>query len=183
MPTRRALLVALRGALGLTLTVCSAALIACGSDAASTTAGPVASASASARGAADEMECASCHMAEFQSAHGHVGKRPTKCAVCHTSDAWHPRKVLDHRWPLTGAHAKANCFDCHKGDPAVFEGTPKACVGCHQADYDKAPGHAGRRPTTCQDCHGTTAWKPPLSHEEAPPSSSGDPATANTHHP
>ena len=39
--------------------------------------------------------------------------------------------------------------------------TPTACVGCHQADYDGSPypGHDGF-PTTCNDCHGTSAWTP-----------------------
>lgn len=126
-----------------------------------------------------KMECASCHMPEYQSAPKHVGKKPTKCAVCHTSDAWRP-PVLNHRWPLTGAHQKADCFYCHKGDPVVFMGTPKACVGCHQADYDRAPGHAGRFPTTCEQCHSTTAWKPTLPHEEPPPPATTTPATIPT---
>jgi hypothetical protein len=114
--------------------------------------------------------CATCHLADFQSARNHPGEKPTTCAVCHTQSGWHPSR-LDHAWPLTGAHAKAeSCFECHKGEPPVFEGTKKACVDCHESDYEKAPEHVARHfPTTCQECHGTAAWKPLLPGASAPP--------------
>ena len=32
-------------------------------------------------------------------------------------------------FPLTGAHATADCATCHVG--GVFKGTPKTCNGCH----------------------------------------------------
>ena len=112
--------------------------------------------------------CATCHMADFQSAKNHPGEKPTTCAVCHVQDGWHPSR-LDHSWPLTGAHAKASCFECHKGEPRVFEGTKSACVDCHRSDYEKAPEHVARQfPTTCQECHGTAAWKPLLPGASAP---------------
>jgi hypothetical protein len=102
--------------------------------------------------------CVSCHAPEYQSAHGRDW--PTPCHVCHTQDAWSP-SVRDHKWPLTGGHDKRGCYDCHKGSPAVFEGTSAACVGCHRDDYDHKtfPSHL-RYPTTCADCHSTAAWKP-----------------------
>jgi hypothetical protein len=126
--------------------------------------------------------CATCHMADFQSAPEHVGEKPTTCAVCHAQERWHSSRI-DHAWPLTGAHAKAaSCFECHKGEPPVFEGTKSACVDCHRADYEKAPEHVARQfPTTCQECHGTAAWKPLLpgaaasSAPEATPSASAEP--------
>ena len=86
-------------------------------------------------------ECATCHMAEFQSARHHEGEKPTTCAVCHSQSGWHPMAKRRHNFPLTGAHAKASCFYCHKGQPRVFLGTPHECYGCHRADYEKAPHH------------------------------------------
>ena len=106
--------------------------------------------------------CASCHLPEYQRAKNppHAGVRPTACAVCHTQQAWRP-SVFDHPYPLLGAHAKARCTACHVGQPPVYAGTSKRCVGCHRDDYDRSeyPGH-DRFATTCDDCHSTTAWKP-----------------------
>lgn len=117
--------------------------------------------------------CATCHLADFRSAPHHVGERPTTCATCHAQDAWHPSRV-EHTWPLTGAHARAACFECHKGEPPIFEGTKGQCVDCHRSDYEKAPEHVQRGfPTTCQECHGAAVWKPLLPGASAP---KGEPA-------
>ncbi len=107
--------------------------------------------------------CDSCHMTDFRSAPRHVGEKPTKCAVCHASYAWHPQRVDHPFYPLDGAHAKASCFDCHRGNPPLFAGTSKECVGCHRADYDRSrfPGHSSF-PLTCEKCHSVSAWKPTL---------------------
>jgi hypothetical protein len=106
--------------------------------------------------------CARCHMPEYLEAKQpvHVGVRPTACAVCHSQRAWAP-SVFDHPWPLTGAHAGARCAGCHVGQPPLYVGTSKLCVGCHRDDYDRSdyPGHE-RFARTCADCHSTTAWKP-----------------------
>jgi len=109
----------------------------------------------------DPEQCASCHLDEYRaSTHPvHVGEKPTTCGVCHTQDGWHP-SVLGHAWPLEGAHANAACFKCHTGDPPKFEGTVKACYGCHKSEYQKARDHVARKyPTTCDGCHLTTNWK------------------------
>ena len=45
-----------------------------------------------------------------------------------------------------------------------------ACVDCHFTAYEavQTPLHAGVFPTTCADCHGTSAWVPTLDqHPEA----------------
>ena len=106
--------------------------------------------------------CVSCHLPEYLSVRHppHANARPTTCAVCHTNDAWSP-SVLRHAWPLTGAHARTDCFACHRGRPPVFQGTSAACVDCHLADYDRStfPGHSSF-PTRCAGCHATTAFRP-----------------------
>jgi hypothetical protein len=114
-------------------------------------------------------DCASCHLDDFEGARGHVGQRPTTCAVCHVQESWHPAGLHHGFWPLTGKHETARCFACHTGDPPVFRGTGTACVACHRPEYERAPGHAGRFPTSCEQCHSTDAWKPPLPGHPEPP--------------
>ncbi len=128
-------------------------------------------------------ECATCHTAEFESAPHHEGEKPTTCATCHSQDGWHPTR-LQHAWPLTGAHEKASCFYCHKGQPPLFLGTPQQCYGCHQADYERAPRHVAEHfSTACEKCHDTTAWKSRPARSapavEQPPPMTTTPATTS----
>ena len=141
----------------LAFVVAAAAVAACG---VAESAGP----DADPRAPRDPQACYGCHAPDYMSADGHVGKRPTTCGVCHTTTRW-GHSPIDHAfWPLTGAHEKVDCFRCHEGTPPVFRGTSKECVGCHRKDYERAPNHVGRRPTTCEECHSTDAWKP--AHED-----------------
>jgi hypothetical protein len=107
--------------------------------------------------------CVGCHQEDYDMATmpPHAGY-PTDCAQCHDDAGWSP-SIFAHSWPLDGAHAARPCMDCHMGDPPVYEGTPRECVGCHREDYDTSPypGHDAF-PTTCVDCHTTTAWTPAL---------------------
>jgi hypothetical protein len=119
---------------------------------------------------APPTDCAGCHMPEFQSVTHplHPGAKPTTCVVCHTQDRWRP-SLLRHEWPLTGAHAKADCFACHRGTPPVFDGTGRAGVDCHRADAEK-PAFAAHASfgTACEHCHTTSAWKPATGPSPAP---------------
>jgi hypothetical protein len=109
--------------------------------------------------------CVACHAANYDATtdpdHDATGL-PTGCAVCHTAAGWVPSQ-FDHAvaWPLVEAHADAACESCHAG--AVYADPARVCVNCHQAAYDDAvaPDHVGAGfPTTCETCHGQTAWKP-----------------------
>ena len=117
--------------------------------------------------------CAGCHLQEYQAVTHppHAGVRPTTCGVCHGEAGWHPaRSVLAHSFPLEGAHAKAACFDCHRGPTPVFEGTTKLCLDCHQKEQASANAqveHHASFPSQCETCHTTTAWKPTLPHDDA----------------
>lgn len=55
---------------------------------------------------------------------------------------------------------------CGRGDDHRIAVSPETeCVTCHRPDYDNAanPSHVERSfPTTCQDCHDTSAWRPAL---------------------
>jgi len=107
-------------------------------------------------------ECVTCHQAEYQATSHppHVDVFPDTCVTCHSQDSWTPTSFT-HEWPLEGPHADAPCTSCHVGDPPVYQGTPKECVGCHRDDYDTSPypGH-DLFPTTCESCHTVAGWKP-----------------------
>lgn len=110
-------------------------------------------------------QCAGCHLTDFQSTtdpdHELTGL-PTACEACHSTTAWRPAS-LDHDpfWPLRGKHTAASCESCHVG--GVYAGTARACVGCHQADYNGTtdPNHIAEQfPTACEACHSESGWKP-----------------------
>ncbi len=86
------------------------------------------------------------------------------------------RVDFDHMrtgFPLTGAHAVAQCESCHVR--GVFRGTPTQCASCHTpgsniASTSKSSNHI---PTTaqCSECHrSTTVWTGArFSHASAKP--------------
>lgn len=108
--------------------------------------------------------CASCHADDYAGAldppHASLGI-PMACQECHTTSSWQGAAFEHTAWALTGAHRQASCSACHGG--GVFVGTPTNCIDCHQSDLSGAtdPNHAAAGfATTCQDCHGTSAWEP-----------------------
>jgi hypothetical protein len=112
--------------------------------------------------------CASCHLPEFHATTHppHEGVKPTTCGTCHSEHGFHPAQLV-HSFPLDGAHANANCFACHTGAPAIFEGTPKACSMCHASERARADAAVAQHASfgdDCATCHGTQAWRPTL-HE------------------
>ena len=110
-----------------------------------------------------EPACASCHKDP------HVGSLGANCASCHSQTAWRPAPGFDHRrtsYPLTGAHTKPACAECHatasvnSGRDAkaqllpVWKPVPHGdCLSCH-----KDP-HAGKFTGACARCHVTSDWK------------------------
>lgn len=108
--------------------------------------------------------CVSCHQQDYDATtnpNHAAGSFPTTCTECHSTVSWSGAS-FDHSrtgWPLTGAHKTVTCLQCH-GD-GVYAGKSTACASCHQQDYAGTtnPAHAAAGfPTTCQDCHTTTAW-------------------------
>jgi len=112
--------------------------------------------------------CYSCHQKDYTSAtnpaHASLGY-PTTCELCHDTTLW-TNATFNHNntaFPLTGSHLAPPrlCTDCHVN--GNFTTLPTQCVGCHQTDYNNTtnPGHKAQPqffPTTCQNCHNTTAW-------------------------
>jgi hypothetical protein len=105
--------------------------------------------------------CVSCHQ------DAHRGELGDDCAKCHT-----PRSFVDRsrmrrahqltRFPLTGAHAGADCEACHVLHAnRMYVNTPTECVACHLQDYlaTRNPNHvAGGFPQTCAECHYTVSF-------------------------
>ena len=111
--------------------------------------------------------CTGCHLDEYQRTtapnHASVGFSTT-CDTCHraTDPSWRGGSFNHNTvFQLLGKHATAVCGVCHVNN--VYKGTPRDCVGCHKADYDRtlSPSHvAARFPTTCEVCHkaGDGSW-------------------------
>ena len=114
-------------------------------------------------------ECAGCHLPDYQATanpdHERLGF-PITCEGCHSpaSRTWQgatfgPGFEHPSTFPLTGAHTRVSCGDCHVN--GQFAGTPRECVACHRDDYDRTtnPNHrAANFPLTCQSCHTTEQW-------------------------
>lgn len=95
--------------------------------------------------------CATCH------ADPHKGALGATCTACHSTAAAFrdARTHFDHataRFPLTGAHQRTTCEQCHKG--GVFRGVAFAsCTACHTEP------HEGRFSASCTSCHTTATWR------------------------
>jgi len=127
-------------------------------------------------------DCYSCHARDYQrnDIHpNHVAAGFSRnCDTCHAQDSFSPARVHhDIFWPLRGAHASAECFQCHVGER--YGNTPRACVGCHQDDYLAAadPPHAAFAISErCESCHTEIAWPSvkPTWHDRLFPISHGN---------
>ena len=107
-----------------------------------------------------QRACADCH----ENPHGDQFAREMAeggCAHCHSPNAWNLPTVDHSTWPLTGAHAEAQCAACHNTasgqGKAAYRGVPRACEGCHDDPHAgqfrlEAPLRA------CTDCHDTRSF-------------------------
>lgn len=96
-------------------------------------------------------DCYSCHRLDDE----HRGARGVDCRRCHGAAAWKPAR-FDHdetRFPLTGAHATAECRACHR-QPPFEEKLRTGCYACHAADDP----HDGQEGTDCAHCHDDASW-------------------------
>ncbi|MFH1263337.1 MAG: hypothetical protein V1495_07860 [Pseudomonadota bacterium] len=82
-----------------------------------------------------------------------------RCELCHDESVWKPMRTpaeFDHtrdsKYPLTGKHAKIDCYACHKQKtwkPLSFA----RCLDCHPDPHKNAFG------PKCEICHVTANWK------------------------
>jgi hypothetical protein len=123
----------------------------------------------------NHARCMDCH----QDAHaGQLAKRADggECSSCHDLQGFAQVRftVEDHqelRFPLWGAHAKAECQRCHPSSPAGQDrarlgpaGVPLHfesfdCVSCHVEPHGDT---LGRRDEDCLRCHTTSGFTPSL---------------------
>jgi hypothetical protein len=112
------------------------------------------------------VECEGCHLAAYAATddpnHMQAGFS-SRCETCHRAAAggWVPSNyVHPPAWPLSGAHQRLACNDCHS---AGYAGTPNACYDCHAPDFNAAgdPDHVTSGFShECTLCHSTLAWVP-----------------------
>jgi hypothetical protein len=101
------------------------------------------------------QDCNECHAKDDL----HKGSLTRNCAACHTPNGWklwefdHAARTL---FPLTGAHAKVGCAECHIRPENVSK-PPKVCGDCHAGD----DVHGGRFGQQCQQCHTSNTFKRP----------------------
>ena len=100
-------------------------------------------------------ECITCHIDMHQMTAG------SDCARCHSTENWLVDDVQQIHWdngfPLIGAHAVANCADCHGGETSLqFGRIGNDCASCHLDEFMATtnPDHedAGFS-TNCIECH------------------------------
>jgi hypothetical protein len=119
-----------------------------------------------------KQACADCH----ENPHGEQFAREMGqggCGHCHKPTGWHLPKI-DHRiWPLSGAHATAECDSCHHptdadrrlGHGSSYRGIPRNCGGCHD-DVHLGQFRQTAPSLECDRCHTTTAFAiPSFDHE------------------
>ena len=110
------------------------------------------------------VECHLCHQEEARLAQpSHVNNGWVRdCDDCHDVGDWRAIGFNHSTYPLLGAHAVADCNQCHVG--GRIAGTPTDCFSCHQSDYVNSlnPSHVvGGFPTDCSQCHDTNDWNIP----------------------
>ncbi|HEY1471271.1 MAG TPA: hypothetical protein VGF61_19670 [Candidatus Acidoferrum sp.] len=116
-----------------------------------------------------------CHLTKWQQTTTpvHASSGPAfgaaNCANCHTPKGWDAAS-FDHSitgWPLTGAHASAQCALCHVNNNYSLTSANTDCYGCHQTQWNSTqnmggnvPNHVVRSfpPSLCSQCHNTTDW-------------------------
>ncbi|MBI5624083.1 MAG: hypothetical protein HY924_09910 [Elusimicrobia bacterium] len=93
--------------------------------------------------------CYNCHQSVYASARPTPAANhptngfPTACQNCHNTTAWGPGTAMKHQFVTA-----TPCYTCHQSKYASARPT----LASNHATYGF--------PTTCQNCHNTTAWGP-----------------------
>ena len=100
------------------------------------------------------LTCIACHGKDDT----HAGRFTTRCESCHSANGW-ARVAFNHdkntKFRLTGAHAKAGCYDCHTQKNVTSAELPTNCYACHKAQ----DVHRGAYGKDCARCHTTSTFK------------------------
>jgi len=108
-----------------------------------------------------KTNCVSCHTDMHEQT---VGE---DCARCHTTQSWLVSNISGlhrtSRFPLVGAHAMADCQQCHKGQSLLrFDPMGVNCIDCHQTNFNNTanPPHlAAGFSTDCFQCHRVNSFE------------------------
>ncbi|MDP3682634.1 MAG: cytochrome c3 family protein, partial [Ignavibacteria bacterium] len=112
-----------------------------------------------------DTQCFACHKTDFDGVKdpNHVTANfSNDCTSCHSTTAWTP-STFNHantKFPITGAHTRATCVQCHASG---YTNTSTDCYSCHKAKFDAStnPPHLPAQfPHDCETCHTQTAWSP-----------------------
>ena len=104
-------------------------------------------------------DCNGCHQADDT----HAARFGPKCSDCHDNEHWQQQNydhAKRHEFPLTGAHAKIDCYACHTAVVAAQK-LPKDCAGCHRSEDP----HGGKLKDACDKCHGQQDWRSGLTFD------------------
>jgi nitrate/TMAO reductase-like tetraheme cytochrome c subunit len=132
-------------------------------------------------------KCLACHIElkvrvdQNKGYHSSAEVRGKNCSSCHNDHHGVNFQILrfekekfNHNlagFPLTGAHAKKTCKDCHNpgfitskailAKKFTYLGLKTECLGCH-TDY-----HQKTLSASCTNCHGVDAFKPVIKFSHA----------------
>ena len=110
---------------------------------------------------------------------GDMGSVGLACSTSHTTKSFKASALtFDHQtqssFPLTQAHQKVKCDQCHfapaAGEPVKYKPLPQTCASCHlDVHAGQFSAKAGRPAVACETCHGEGKWKPASKFEHKPP--------------
>ncbi len=121
-----------------------------------------------------KQACADCH----ENPHGTQFRKEMTaggCGACHNALAWDIPNIAHDTWPLTGAHVKVRCDQCHTpseadkraGSGVSYRDAPRECEGCHE-DIHLGQFRLTEPQKECLVCHDTKSFKlPDFDHEES----------------
>ncbi|MCP5345836.1 MAG: cytochrome C [Gammaproteobacteria bacterium] len=95
--------------------------------------------------------CLDCHADDDL----HFGRNGEACESCHLTSRWQEVNFdhdIDTDYPLTDAHAEAECTQCHTG--TLTDPLDRRCIACHLADDI----HQDIGMETCESCHDGSKW-------------------------
>jgi len=107
-----------------------------------------------------KRECVTCHKDVHEQTLGR------DCDRCHSPSTWIVNNIRQihqqTRFPLLGAHAQIDCYQCHKSASLLrFDPMRSECIDCHLKDYNAttSPSHiASNFSKDCSLCHNQTGW-------------------------
>lgn len=119
-----------------------------------------------------DTQCYGCHKTNFDGVKdpNHITSNfSNDCTSCHSTTAWIP-STFNHantKFPITGAHTRATCVQCHASG---YTNTPTDCYSCHKTKFDATtnPPHLSAQfPHDCETCHTQTVWTPSTFNHDA----------------